>query len=406
MILALSPTFAVSCMDRGAGDPLSVKYVQDIVADTASLQYTRVKMAGMDGAGGSLTVFGPSSESFFMAEKLLNSDDFDNVDGRALPDGLPDFAGETVAVISDLANEPYSGYILNSNEDFLREAAVRSIIDALDTAVLVSQYDRSLSERKTGAKIVVLSSSYLSAYGYYDIASLLRAARQHIKVISPAHAMFDYAVRRHGDAPELAVWTSHEIDSAGIYPIVTSQLSSDYPEMKCEVLCPSGDGDLQDRIISFLRMYKASGNAGELDAAIVDDIPLRASELNSALEGMWDNVEDSLIVYRSLLAGDFEFIDAGTAVVSACIREMRAANLFTHRILYPQAEFYMTVPLPGIGTYGEEGFFTDPYRTNRAPSSGMDTFVLVRMKKRSMPKAVAERLEVLTPAILENYVSD
>ena len=153
-------------------------------------------------------------------------------------------------------------------------------------------------------------------------------------------------------------------------------------------------------------MYKASGNAGELDAAIVDDIPLRASELNSALEGMWDNVEDSLIVYRNLLAGDFEFIDAGTAVVSACIREMRAANLFTHRIRYPQAEFYMTVPLPGIGTYGEEGFFTDPYRTNRAPSSGMDTFVLVRMKKRSMPKAVAERLEVLTPAILENYVSD
>ena len=49
-------------MDRGAGDPLSVKYVQDIVADTASLQYIRVKMAGMDGAGGSLTVFGPSSE--------------------------------------------------------------------------------------------------------------------------------------------------------------------------------------------------------------------------------------------------------------------------------------------------------------------------------------------------------
>lgn len=406
LLFALSPTFAVSCLDRGAGDPLSVRYVQDIIADTTSLQYTRVASAGIDGVGGSLTVFGPSSESFFMAEKLLTSDDFDNVNGRAVPDGLPDFAGETVAVVSDLANEPYAGYILNSNEEFLRETAVRSVIDILDTTVLVSQYDRSLMERKAGAKLVVLSSSYLSAYGYYDISSLLRTARKHIKVISPAHSMFEYAALRHGNNISVAVWTNEEIAQAGVYPIVTSQISAEYPNLKCDVLCPLEEGGAPDRIISFLRQYKASGKAGVLDAALVDDMPLRAADLNAALDSLWDNVDDSLIVYRSMLAPDFEFIDAGMAVTAFCIKEMRASNLFTHKILYPRAEFFSTIPVPGKGTYDEEGFFTDTYRYNRAPSSETDTFVLVRMKSRNLPNAVRGRLEELTPAIVEDYVSD
>ena len=70
-------------MDRGAGDPLSIKYVRDIVSDTTSTAYNRLKKAGIDGVGGSITVFGPSAETFWLSEKFLTCDVFDNVNGWA-----------------------------------------------------------------------------------------------------------------------------------------------------------------------------------------------------------------------------------------------------------------------------------------------------------------------------------
>ncbi|MGN1232518.1 MAG: hypothetical protein ACI4UJ_03605 [Candidatus Cryptobacteroides sp.] len=407
LLLALSPTFAESCMDRGAGDPLSIKYVRDIVADTTSSGYDRIRKCGIDGVNGSITVFGPSAGTFFLSEKLLTCDNFDNVDGRAIPDGLPDFAGETVAVVSDLANEPYYGYLRKSNSEFLREIAVRSFFDLIDTTALVSQYDRKLGERKAGAKIVVLSSSYLSAFGYYDINSLLKASGRNIHVISPAHSMLRYAFARHGAGMNLAVWTTPEIVEAGIYPAVNNSLSVDYPELNYEVLCP-GQGLANDRIISFLRQYKASGRTAALDAAIVDDISLPAADLNSALNDLWDNVDDSLIVYKSLISDNFEFIDAATAVIAECEKTMRASNLFTHRIAYPAAEFYATIPVPGMAQadYDGGGFYIDEFKYNRAPSSDQDTFVLVKMKSRTLPESLADELRALTPTMFENYVSD
>lgn len=407
LLLALSPTFAESCMDRGAGDPLSIKYVRDIVSDTTSAGYRRLRICGTDGVAGSMTVFGPSAETFFLSEKLLTCDNFDNVNGRAVPDGLPDFAGETVAVVSDLANEPYSGYLRKSNSEFLREIAVRSFFDLIDTTALVSQYDRNLGERKAGAKVVVLSSSYLSAFGYYDINALLNASGRDIHVISPVHSMLSYASARHGAEMNLAVWTTPEIVEAGIYPAVKFSLSADYPELDYEVLCPE-QGQVNDRIISFLRQYKASGKTAVLDAAIVDEIPLPASDLNSALSDLWDNVNDSLIVYKSLISEKFEFIDAATAVIAECEKTMRSSNLFTHRIAYPAAEFYATIPVPGMAQadYGGNGLYTDEFKYNRAPSSDLETFLLVKMKSRTLPDSLAEGLMALTPTMFENYVSD
>ena len=407
LLLALSPTFAVSCLDRGAGDPLSIKYVRDIVSDTTSTAYNRLKKTGVDGVGGSITVFGPSAETFWLSEKFLTCDVFDNVDGRSLPDGLPDFAGETVAVVPDLANEPYSGYLRISNDEFLKEAAVRSFFALIDTTALVSQYDRNLGERKAGAKVVVLSSSYLSAFGYYDINSLLKFSKRDIHVISPVHSMLRLAFARHGADMNIAVWASENIVNDGVYPAVKTSLSIDYPGFDFGVFSPA-QGEIEDRIFSFLRMYKESGKTEALDAVLVDEMPLSASVLNSALVNLWDNVDDSLIVYKSLISEDFEFIDAATAVIYECEKAMRAANLFTHRIAYPKAEFYATIPVPGMSQadYGSDGLYTDSFKYNRAPASDVDTFVLVRMKSRNLPDSLVEKLKALTPTMFERYVSD
>lgn len=375
--------------------------------DTSSVAYLRLKSAGCDGKDGTVTVFGPADESFLMADRFMSSDEFDNVDGSGKPDGLPDFAGETIAVSSDLANAPYNGYLEYSNEEYLKEVAVKGFLDAIDTICAASQYDRENFTRKQGAKVIVLSSSYLSAYGYYDISKLMETSGSGVKVISPVHAMFDFAVSRHGEDAGFVVWTSPEILGAGIYSIVAPQLESHYPSMKYDILCPDMSDDCNENIISFLRACKDSGHAGKLDAVLVDDLGTDASELNLKLKEMLDNEDDSLMIYKPLLADGFEFVDAYTAVVSDCIGYLRSSNQFTHKVAYPDAVFYAKMPLPGLALadYDEDGMFIDSFKFNRAPASDFHTSVFVEMEKRCVPDSILNVLRQLAPNTYKIYVS-
>lgn len=406
LLIILSPTFAVSCLNRGASDPLSVKYVNTILSDTTSAGFARLKTAGCDGKSGSICIFGPADETFVMAEKFLTCDDYDNVTGRRIPDGLPDFAGECIAVVSDIANAPYQGYIDLSNEEYLRESTVKCYIHGIDSLCALSQYDRENSVRKRSAKVFVLSSPYLSAYGYRDIQAAVNATGGKVKVISPIHSMFDAAVRRHGNDASIAVWTTSERLGAGICSSVLSGLADNYPAMTYEILCPVHEGDVKERIMSFLRLYKASGQNSGLDAVLVDDMPLSATELNAGMKDIIENGDDSLFVYTSLLAEGFEFIGAGEAVAGECIRYLRESNQFTHKVAYPSAEFYTIAPVPGLSAgYTDNGDFTGSFKYNRAPSSDIMTFLMVKSENRSLQDSIAACMRHYAPKTFELYVS-
>lgn len=402
----MSPTFAASCVNRGAGDPLSIRFVQDLLADTTSADYARIRKAGADGINGSVTIFGPAEESFFLAEKFITCDDFDNVTGSRNPDGLPDFAGETISVTSDVANSPYSGYIGYSNEEFLKENAVRGFLDAVDTLCRANQYDKETVIRKPGSKVLVLSSSYLSAYGYYDIRTVSEASGHRIKVISPVHSMFDSAAERHGENASLAVWTTPEVLGAGVYASASSLIAEKYPSLDYEVLCPDKSDSLEERIISILRLYRASGKNEKLDAVLVDEMPLSATLLNQTMKRL-EEVSDSLLAYKPILSENFEFIDAAGAVTGECIKYLRTSNQFTHRVAYPDAVFYCTIPLPGMSTddYNEDGTFKDSFKYNRAPSSETDTYILAKMESRSVRDSILHTMRRISPKTFELYVS-
>lgn len=93
-----------------------------------------------------------------MTEALSCCDYFDNVDGRSVPDGLPDFAGETLDLICDSANAPYEGYVAKGNENYLKELNFKNFLSALDTTCAVGQFDKNSLTRKQSSKIVILAS--------------------------------------------------------------------------------------------------------------------------------------------------------------------------------------------------------------------------------------------------------
>lgn len=368
-------------MNREAGDSLSIPYVKEILSDTTSAVYGKIAAGCPDGRNGTIAVVGPEHDVLRIADALVSCDYFDNVDGRMVPDGLPDFAGETVAMLCDNANSPYGGYLENGNDGYLKELGVRNFISAIDSTCALNPFDRKTSVHKAGAKIVVLASSYSSAYGYGDICRLTGASGSAVAVVSPVHAMFRYAVERHPERGGFAVWTTEQVLGAGVYATVWAEFVKVHPAFVYDAFCPVhrvGE-PLKDRILSFLKMYQGAESGKVLDAVLVDDRELKAAELNSVLNEMLDSHDAGIAPYQGMLSGGFEFIDAAQAVVRECVVFLRKKNLFTHQVAYPATAGYETVPSAGMASqdYNADGGFTDEFKYNRAENSDFETFMLV-----------------------------
>ena len=362
---------------------MSIPYVSGILADTTSAVFGMLKDGCADGRNGTIAVIGQEKDALSLTEWLMRCDCFDNVDGRVLPDSLPDFAGETFAVISDNANAPYCGYPEKGNAGFLREVNVRNFLAAVDTVCASSQFDGKQSVRKTASKAVILASSYSSAFGYGDICALTEASRSRVKVISPVHSMFRYAISRHGESGTFAVWTTDEILGAGVFSGVWKDLAEEYPAVKYDAFCPKPGNSLRERLLSFLEMYRESGRQDRIDAVLVDDTPLTAEMLNSALTSMRRSSDDGLAEYAGILADGFEFIDSGLPVAQECFRFLRQSNSFTHRVAYPASVRYSTEAVAGMASqdYDRNGNFTDEFKYNRAENSDFRTYMIVENRE-------------------------
>lgn len=398
----------VSCSNRGAGDPLSIPYVKEILSDTTSVPFQTVKHSGDSGSDGPITLVGPAEDVIFLADEFLGCDHFDNVDGRQVPDGLPDFAGETISLICDEANGPYYGYMEKGNETYLKELTVKNFISAVDTSCAFSQYDRDTKVHKSSSKVVVLTSSYTSAYGYDDIEALVKGTGSEIDVISPVHAMFRYAMKRHGgDKAELAVWTTSEILGSGVYATVLEGMQKEYPSLKYKSVCPDEAGTMKKRMLSFLEMCKESGQKTKIDAVLVDAMPLRADSLNALFCRLKDNADDSIASYSSILSDDFEFIDSRIATAAECIIYLRRTNGFTHRVAYPAMEMYAVMPMPDMPAdkYLSPDCYTDEYKYNRASGSDKESFLTVELNDRDITESQYGFMKQYAHKTYEKYVS-
>lgn len=76
--------------------------------------------------------------------------------------------------------------------------------------------------------------------------------------------------------------------------------------------------------------------------------------------------------------------DSSFSFSGNCYRLLRSRNLFTHRIAYPKAKLYMTVPA----------------------RSGQSGASLIEFSRRFVPEAFADTLQVLAPKIMESYVQN
>ena len=415
----LAASAAVSCHGPESPDFVPCRLAEAALSDTSSFGYKA--MASADGGNdGAIAVFGGFDETAVIAEKLLTADMFDNIDGKECRDTLPDFAGETVMPLFDVANAPYSGYVDAMNEDFLKEAVLNCFWTALSRKCSSTAFDRSMSKEKPAAKLVIFSSSVLAAFGCQDAEYLLSETGSDIGVLDAVSSSLSN-VMAHASVPSnVGVWAAGDIISSGVYgngfrsvrALYADRESPDYREWagSAEAVClsPERGGNAAEDVISFLDSYIAAEYSMPLSGVVVDD-PDQAclvDSMNVAVAALMASEAPETEIYRSVMAPGFAFLSPADAVVADCYRWLRKNNRFTHVIAYPDVDAYVTVPSSEVnGRFLADGCsFTPDFKYNRAPGSDVVTFRTVPFSLSSLDLAMAERMRVLAPVTYNKLV--
>lgn len=342
MLIALAVLPLISCKQIEISTVQPVQLVQDILSGNDPAAASILKASAKQEPDRNITIFGDPQRCLALRNAFLSVDDFDNVDGRLVPDRLPDFCGERFAVTMDVACVPYKRYTDGAQEDSLRELAVRAVLSALDTVCFISPYDKEGLGRKMRSKLIILESAFMGAFGHYDADSLLRASGCHVHVLTPFGTMLEQVSDAHpGKGINVGVIAERSSLAAGAYSACLKNLvrSRHLPASECIAFPRNRDGEV---LTGFLDKYAAAGYNKPLDAILVDDFDTDVEELEMTLARIRSILGEESFTYGRLLSPDIRILDARKTLTRKCFRIFREENLFTHKILFPKADHYIT----------------------------------------------------------------
>ena len=338
---------SVSCNIKADGGAALHPYVKEILQDREGTVCRMLEASSTLDPGGAIYLFGCDRSVLNMAEFLSTCDLYDNVDGTMRPDGLPDFAGETISCVLDttgftssLAARAMSG---GDDADF-RERILREVVSAIDTVCHITPYDVIGVGNKEPAKVLILADPQYSAFAAHDIDTLLASTGSGISLIASSKEMLDVINAAYGPDASFGVITEEGFAVPALYGGALVR-----------VPYPVSDSLLVD----FLDAYVAAGRDEVLDAIAVDNSSLVVSELKNRLADIISVMNEQSVRYGRLISKDFRFVSAREAAMSRCYEILRTGNLFTHNIAKPQINVYYTSSEPdgGKGLYLVPGFY-------------------------------------------------
>lgn len=322
----------------------TIPYVRSVLADRTGQEMSVLKRSAQPSVEAAISFIGPSAAADRFAELFREYDCRDNVDGSRRPDGLPDFAGETLACIADedlAKSSPDSAQIA-----FLRERLVRDALCALDTALHISPYDIDGLGEKQPSKLIVLGTPSVTRHGGFDVDTLFRSSGCGIPVISPIAISFDEVLGRGGRRlMNVGVIYDPRLSSPEVYQELFAEACRTHSHDGS--LCfPMPSGDRDSLVYRLLDEYVRSGHGGVLDAVIIDDMNVNPEEIKNELARTVSVMNESSMTYGRLIARDFEVESSFELTAGAIFNYLREKNLFTHNIAKPQLQSFRPVPRP------------------------------------------------------------
>ena len=336
----------VSCRESGAPSRPLPAYVKSLVSDTLSEGFRPFSDYDPRDHDRDIAIIGSLERVAFLTEAMMGADLFDNIDGRLYGDGLPDFAGETLAPVFDLASDAYPAVVRDSGALKMSDVTVRNLVMALDTLAFSNNYDWEHRISKRRAKVVILASPEMSAYAMQDIDTLRTIAGKDIPVISVVDAMLDEAFAKNPAAKTFCVFTP-DSTTLPLYEACLKRYAASHSlegVTMTAACCPADSS--ADFLLSFLDIRKAAGaSSPAVDVLLLDDFSLDQGEVSTTLEAVLNPYSEETLAYNKLITGKFCIVSASTAVSRECYTILRSRNLFTHNIAWPKSVCYVTSTL-------------------------------------------------------------
>lgn len=344
--LAALAVFA-SC-DRSVVAPRpTLPLVLSVAADTTGAGRLAAQ-AGKWGPEGSIAIIGEPQDAISLAHRFQSSDHVDNIDGRAVRDSLPDFAGESFDVILDALNAPYGHFYTEEADapqhlDSLREAAVVNALFAWDSTCVRSSSDPEARLPKSRAKILIFTSAMQAEYGLFDVDTLQQLCGGKSILLSPADILLEQAYA--GGAREIAVWTSRDARKSLTWQAVFARKG--WADARLEVLTPEPALDIRTELRNLLRQYRTTGR--RMDVLIVDSYHFDPAFLSSELALIRREGTEEDAAFNKMISKNFRILEPQSALVQTTYELLREQRLFTHRIARPALHYYETDE-SGLGT--------------------------------------------------------
>lgn len=347
IFILVSATLVVfSCKEAQIPPRPTLSLVHAIAADSTGVG-ALVAQSGRRGGEGSIAVIGEPESAILVGRLFQGCDRVDNVSGLPGRDSLPDFAGETFDVIMDAQAAPYARFWASAQAlpdsmqftvlDSLREIAVRNAVNAWDSLSWRSSSDVRPLLRKQRAKMIVLTSSLQARWGLFDVDTLQFLCGGNCPVISPVHTLLDQAYA--SGARELAVWTSREVASAGVWEGVFAE--KEWADAHLSVIAPSAALDVRTELRDVLRQYRETGRA--MDALIIDNYNVPVAPLESEFRLIRQEVLEEDVAFNAMLSPGFTILDPGSSLIRYTYHLLRDQHLFAHRIARPEVFYYESV---------------------------------------------------------------
>ena len=307
----LSLYFAISCfflltacsyVEQRDGNMLP--YVAEILSDSSSDEYLLLSGFNEPSSRGNIVIMDRSDRAEAFADYFVASDIYDNINGNEGGDLLPDYAGERIVEISDNGNTPYSEFL--DDRTAMREATVKTVLATLDSAA--------------SAKIAVLPSPFMAAYGMNDVDTLLYASDCALQVVSPLRLL----AASSQNAGMIAVFADSEAAGTDIY-------SEIFGEGRVFVY----DCDSLPTLEAFFDEYGMQEDHRAIDLMVIDNVNVDVQALEKELATFFSVENFDNLAIRQMTGSDFSFADTKDVAAREVYRLMRKGNLFTHAISYP-----------------------------------------------------------------------
>ena len=321
----------LSCKPKAFQPRPTIPLVETIVSDTTGLAEV-VARAGNRGAAGSIAIIGEPEAGITLSRLLQGIDERDNIDGRAVRDSLPDFAGEHMDVILDARNAPYRHF---QDTDSLREATVRGALFAWDSTCLKSTSEMADRLLKSRAKILVFSSPLSSRFGLFDVDTLQQLCGGRSALFSPVEITLKEA--SEAGARNIAVWASREVSDSRAYETAFDEMGL---EGNIISITPPAAFDVRTSLRSLLRQYGESGLG--LDALVLSEYGMDTASLLSEIALIRSSAAEEDLAFSRMLAPSFIIVEPGESLASAVFSYLRKENLFTHNIARPTVRYFET----------------------------------------------------------------